>query len=59
MVEQLPLKYSPEFIELVDRGPDAVLEFVRNRVWGIQAKRDRGEATAELLRIRSASSPGV
>jgi hypothetical protein len=37
MVEQLPLKYSPEFIELVDKGPDAVLEFVKNRVWGIQA----------------------
>ncbi|HYC11887.1 MAG TPA: hypothetical protein VEC02_04415, partial [Nitrososphaerales archaeon] len=37
MVEQLPLKYSPRFIELIDEGPDAVLEFVKNRVWGIQA----------------------
>jgi len=37
MVEQLPLRYPAEFIELVDRGPDAVLEFVENRVWGIQA----------------------
>ena len=37
MVQQLPLKYSPQFVELVDKGPDAVLGFVRNRVWGIQA----------------------
>jgi len=37
MVEQLPLRYSPEFIELIDKGPDAVLEFLKNRVWGIQA----------------------
>ena len=36
MVEQLPLRYSAEFIRLVDMGPDAVLEFVKNRVWGIQ-----------------------
>jgi len=36
VVEQLPLKYPAEFIELVDRGPDTVLEFVKNRVWGIQ-----------------------
>ena len=36
MVEQLPLRYSVEFIELVDRGPNAVLEFVKTRVWGIQ-----------------------
>ena len=37
MVEQLPLKYSPQFIELIDKGPDAVLELIKNRVWGIQA----------------------
>lgn len=36
MVEQLPLKYTPEFIQLIDKGPDAVLEFVKNRVWGIE-----------------------
>ena len=33
----MPLKYPPQFIELVDKGPDAVLEFVKSRVWGIQA----------------------
>jgi len=33
----LPLKYSPKFIELIDKGPDVVLEFAKNRVWGIQA----------------------
>jgi len=32
MVEQLPLRYSPQFIELIDSGPEAVLEFVKNRV---------------------------
>ena len=37
MVDQLPLKYSPQFIELIDKGPEAVLEFVKDRVWGIQA----------------------
>ena len=37
VVEQLPLKYSLKFIELIDRGADQVLEFVRDRVWGIQA----------------------
>lgn len=37
MVEQLPLKYSSQFIDLIDKGPDCVLEFVKNRVWGIQA----------------------
>ena len=37
MVEQLPLRYSTEFIELIDKGPKYVLDFVRNRVWGIQA----------------------
>ena len=37
MVQQLPLKYSPEFIELLNKGPDAVLGFVKSRVWGIQA----------------------
>jgi hypothetical protein len=37
MVEQLPLKYSPEFIGLIDKGPEAALDFVRNRVWGIRA----------------------
>jgi len=37
MVQQLPLKYSPQFIELLDKGPDAVLGFVKSRVWGIQA----------------------
>jgi transposase-like protein len=37
MVQQLPLRYSPEFIQLIDRGPDAVLEFVKNLVWGISA----------------------
>jgi len=36
MVEQLPLRYPAEFIELIDRGPDAVLEFVKSRVWGIR-----------------------
>jgi len=37
MVEQLPLKYSDEFVGLVDKGPDHVLEFVRSRIWGINA----------------------
>jgi hypothetical protein len=37
MVQQLPLKYSPQFIKLIDGGPDAVLKYVRDRVWGIQA----------------------
>jgi len=37
MVQQLPLKYSSQFIELVDKGPDALLGFVKSRVWGIQA----------------------
>ena len=37
MVEQLPLSYSKQFIEVIDKGPDYVLEFVKNRVWGIQA----------------------
>ena len=37
LVEQLPLKHSKQFIELIDKGPDHVLEFVKNRVWGIQA----------------------
>jgi hypothetical protein len=37
MVEQLPLKYPRQFIELIDRGPDHVLDFVKNRVWGIKA----------------------
>jgi hypothetical protein len=37
MVEQLPLKYPPQFIELIDKGPEAVLELVKGRVWGIQA----------------------
>jgi transposase-like protein len=40
-VEQLPLKYSPEFIDLTRQGPDRVLDFVRQRVWGIAAT-DRG-----------------
>jgi len=29
MVEQLPLKYPRKFIELIDNGPDQVLEFVK------------------------------
>jgi hypothetical protein len=37
MVQQLPLKYSPQFIKLIDGGPDAVLSYVKDRVWGIQA----------------------
>jgi len=37
MVEQMPLKYSRQFIELIDKGPDSVLEFIRGRVWGVQA----------------------
>ncbi len=37
MVEQLPLRYSPQFIELIDNGPDAILRFVTDRVWGISA----------------------
>ena len=37
MVEQLPLKYSSQFIQLVDKGPEAVLEFLTDRVWGIRA----------------------
>jgi hypothetical protein len=37
MVEQLSLKYSREFIELIDKGPDFLLGFARNRVWGIRA----------------------
>jgi hypothetical protein len=37
IVEQLPLKYPPQFIELIDKGPEAALEFVKSRVWGIQA----------------------
>ena len=37
MVEQLPLKYSSEFVQLIDRGPEAVLELLKERVWGIQA----------------------
>jgi len=36
MVQQLPLKYSSQFVELVGKGPDAVHEFVKDRVWGIQ-----------------------
>jgi transposase-like protein len=36
-VEQLPLKYSKEFIDLVKQGPEHVLELVNNRVWGITA----------------------
>jgi len=37
MVEQIPLKYKRQFIELVDKGPEAVLEFLMDRVWGIRA----------------------
>ena len=37
MVEQLPLRYSMQFIELIDKGPEAVLEFLTDRVWGIRA----------------------
>ena len=37
--EQLPLKHPPQFVELIDKGPGAVLEFVKNRVWGIRASR--------------------
>ncbi|MDG6988304.1 MAG: hypothetical protein JRN21_03155 [Nitrososphaerota archaeon] len=37
MVEQRPLRYSHQFVQLVDKGPDAVLKFVKSRVWGIKA----------------------
>jgi transposase-like protein len=36
-VQQPPLQYSNVFIELVDHGPEKVLQFVRERVWGIMA----------------------
>jgi len=54
MVEQLPLRYPAEFIELVDRGPDAVLEFVKNSVWGIQANTNamsRVQSFCEFIRL--------
>jgi len=34
-VEQLPLKYPNEFIELVGLGPERVLKHIQARVWGI------------------------
>jgi hypothetical protein len=54
MVEQLPLKYSSQFIELVNQGPDRVLDFVNNRVWGIAAT-DKGrqqlQSFCEFVRL--------
>jgi hypothetical protein len=44
MVEQLPLRYSPQFIELIDKGPNAVLEFVKNRVWGSKPVQQAGSS---------------
>ena len=34
-VSQLPLKYSSEFVNLVNQGPGNVIEFVKDWVWGI------------------------
>jgi hypothetical protein len=54
MVEQLPLKYSSQFIELVNQGPVRVLDFVNNRVWGI-AVTDKGrqqlQSFCEFVRL--------
>jgi hypothetical protein len=34
-VEHLPLKYTPEFIELVLQGPEEIQRFLSDKVWGI------------------------
>jgi hypothetical protein len=36
-VEQLPLKISPELVELLSKGPDYVQRFLDERVWGLTA----------------------
>lgn len=46
-VEQLPPRYSPGFIQIIGKGPDAVPEFVRERVWGM------GASSAGERRLRS------
>ncbi len=36
-VEQPPLRYSKEFIGLINQGPKKVLQLVKERVWGVMA----------------------
>jgi hypothetical protein len=45
-VEQLPLKIPNELAELLSHGPDRVLKFLDERVWGLTAT----ESGAEQLR---------
>ena len=45
-VEQLPLKITNELAELLSHGPDHVLKFLNERVWGLTAT----ESGAEQLR---------
>lgn len=36
-VKQPPLRYSKEFIGLINEGPEKVLQLVKERVWGVMA----------------------
>jgi hypothetical protein len=53
-VEQPPLKYPNEFIDLVGQGQERVLEFVKGRVWGIgvtEMGKKQVESFCEFVRL--------
>jgi len=53
-VEQPPLKYPNEFIDLIGQGHERVLEFVKGRIWGIgvtEMGRKQVESFCEFVRL--------
>src|SRR6266849_1367790 len=50
-VQQLPLKIPNELVELISQGPDCVLKFLDERVWGLAATESGTEQLTKFCKF--------
>jgi hypothetical protein len=58
-VEQLPLKIPNELVELLSKGPDHVLKFLDERVWGLTATTSGTEQLTKFRKFLELHKQGV
>src|SRR6266404_417422 len=58
-VEQLPLKIPPELVELLSKGPDYVMKFLNERVWGLTATESGKEQLKKFCNFLELHNQGI
>ena len=58
-VEQLPLNIPTELVELLSKGPEHVLKFLDERVWGLTATESGTEQLKKFCKFLELHSKGV